>query len=457
MGENGAGKSTLIKIVTGAVEATSGTVVINGAEFQRLNPGISRDQGVGAIYQEFNLVPTLSVAENIFLGLNTGNPVIPDFKYMRRRASEIMAGFGMDIDPRRMVGGLSTAQQQLVEIAKAVSRNCKILILDEPTASIAIAEAAALFRIIRALKDKGTTIIYISHRMDEIFELSDTITVMRDGRLVGRRDAGEATRQELIRMMVGRELTESFPPRNVQTGETVLEVRDLCGNGDFHISFSLRKGEILGLGGLVGAGRTELAKMLAGEVKPDSGEIIVRGKPLRFKDSSGAIAAGIGLVPEDRKKEGTFLNYSIGWNIPIMSLKRLSRAGVVNFKKAVRLPEEYAASLKIKSPSLLQLVRNLSGGNQQKVVVAKVLAARTSIIIFDEPTRGIDVGAKQEIYQLMNSLAEQGMAIIMISSEMEELLGMSDRIIVLYEGKIRGELQKENFSQELVLEYASGM
>lgn len=457
MGENGAGKSTMIKITAGAVSATAGKVCIDGVSYEKLNPALAKEKGIGVIYQEFNLIHTMSVAENIFLGEKTGNRFMPDFVYMHRRSKEIMDELGVDIPSERMVGELTTAQQQLVEIAKAISKNCKVLIMDEPTASIAMAEAENLFRIVRKLKEKGVTIIYISHRMDEIFALSDRVSILRDGKYITTKKIDEVSRQELINLMVGRELTESFPKRKAAIGQSVLEVKDLCGNGDFHISFELHKGEILGIGGLVGAGRTELAKMLYGGVRPDSGEIIVKGQNKKFRDTSQAIEVGIGLIPEDRKKEGAFLGYSIEWNVPCMSLKQISHHMIVDQKKADALTKTYVERLKVKTPSVKQFVKNLSGGNQQKVVIAKVLAAGTDILIFDEPTRGIDVGAKQEIYRLMNELAEQGMAIIMISSEMEELLGMSDRIIVLYEGRMSGQLKKEEFSQAKVLALASGI
>ena len=457
MGENGAGKSTMIKIIAGAIAANKGNILIDGKKFAKLTPGIAKQYGVGVIYQEFNLVPSLSIAENIFLGDKTGNAVTPDFKYMHQKSKEILDSFGVHVDTHTMVGDLSTAQQQLVEIAKAVCKNCKILIMDEPSASIALAEVENMFKIVHKLKDQGVTIIYISHRMDEVFEISDRVSILRDGEYVTTKKINEVSRKDLINLMVGRELTESFPQRNVKVGEIVLEVKDLTGNGDSHINLELHKGEILGLGGLVGAGRTELAKMLFGEVKPDSGEIIVKGKKAAIKDTSTAIEEGIGLIPEDRKKEGSFLEYSIQWNIPSMSLKKISKFSVINQKEADRLTAEYVKKLRIKTPSINQLVKNLSGGNQQKVVLAKVLAARTDILIFDEPTRGIDVGAKQEIYHLMNELIEQGMSIIMISSEMEELMGMSDRIIVLYEGKVHGELNKNEFSQDKIMELASGM
>lgn len=457
MGENGAGKSTMIKIVAGAIEASSGKVVIAGKEFEKMTPALSRELGIGVIYQEFNIVPSMNIAENIFLGDKTGNSISPDFKKMHAEAAKLMESLGVHIDTYRMVGDLSTAQQQLVEIAKALSKHCKVLIMDEPSAAIAMAEVENMLRIVRQLRDQGVTIIYISHRMDEVFDISDRVSILRDGKYVATKRIDEVSRQDLINLMVGRKLTESFPTRNVTPGETVLEVQNLTGNGDFDINFHLRKGEILGFAGLVGAGRTELAKMLFGDVKPVSGKIIVKGEQVHFKDTSDAIQAGIGLIPEDRKREGAFLEYSIQWNIPCMSLKRISRNMVVNQKEADALADQYVDTLRIKTPSVKQLVKNLSGGNQQKVVVAKVLAAQTEILIFDEPTRGIDIGAKQEIYHLMNELVEQGKSIIMISSEMEELLGMSDRVMVIYEGRITGELQKGEFSQSRVLELASGM
>ena len=320
-----------------------------------------------------------------------------------------------------------------------------------------MAEVSNLFRIVRRLREKGVSVIYISHRLEELFELCDRVTVFRDGKYVVTRNVSEITKKDLIRYMIGRELTEKFPERSVQIGEPVLEVRDLTGNGDFHINLKLHRGEILGLAGLVGAGRTELAKMICGDVRPESGEILVRGKPMRAGSVADVVDHGIGLIPEDRKQEGAFLQYSIDWNIPVMSLRQNSTHGFMHFKVLDQLVQTYTGTLDIKTPTVKQLVRNLSGGNQQKVVVAKVLAAQTDILIFDEPTRGIDVGAKQEIYKLMNALVESGKSILMISSEMEEMLGMSDRIIVLHEGRVSGELQKQEFSQEKVLELASGI
>ena len=458
IGENGAGKSTVIKTISGAIQADSGEIIIDGKRFTKLNPTQAKDAGIGVVYQELNLVPSLSIMENIFLGDHVGGGRLgPNFREMRERSEEIMADLGVKIDVSTQVQMLSTAQMQIVEIAKAVVKNCKVLIMDEPSASIPMAEVENMFRIVRRLKGKGVAVIYISHRLEELFELCDRVTVFRDGQYVVTRNVADITKKDLIRYMIGRELTEKFPERKVTLGEPILEVRDLSGNGDFHISLELRRGEILGLAGLVGAGRTELAKMLCGDVKPDSGQILIHGKELKAASAADGVKAGIGLVPEDRKLEGVFLNYTIEWNIPVMSLKRVSRFGFMNFRELDRLTKTYVDTLAIKTPSVKQEVRNLSGGNQQKVVVAKVLAAENEILIFDEPTRGIDVGAKQEIYKLMNSLVEQGKSILMISSEMEELLGMSDRIAVLHEGRLTGELQKDEFSQDRVLELASGI
>ncbi len=458
IGENGAGKSTVIKTIAGAIQPDSGEILIDGKRFTKLTPTQAKEAGIGVVYQELNLVPSLSIMENIFLGDRVGGGRFgPNFREMRRRSEEIMADLGVKIDVSTQVQMLSTAQMQIVEIAKAVVKNCKVLIMDEPSASIPMAEVENMFRIVRRLREKGVAVIYISHRLEELFELCDRVTVFRDGRYVITRNVADITKKDLIRYMIGRELTEKFPERQVTPGEPVLQVRDLTGNGDFHISLELRKGEILGLAGLVGAGRTELAKMLCGDVKPESGQILVRGVPLKAASAADGVKAGIGLVPEDRKLEGVFLNYTIEWNIPVMSLKRVSRFGFMNFRELDRLTNTYVDTLDIKTPSVKQEVRNLSGGNQQKVVVAKVLAAENEILIFDEPTRGIDVGAKQEIYRLMNSLVEQGKSILMISSEMEELLGMSDRIVVLHEGRVTGGLEKDQFSQDKVLELASGI
>jgi ABC-type sugar transport system ATPase subunit len=458
IGENGAGKSTVIKTIAGAIQPEKGTIIIDGKEYSKLTPALAKEAGIGVVYQEFNLVPSLSIAENIFLGDRVGSRRgMPDFKEMKKRASEILQELGVKIDVNTQVQMLSTAQMQIVEIAKALVKNCKVLIMDEPSASIPMAEVGNMFRIVRKLKERGVSVIYISHRLEELFELCDRVTVFRDGKYVVTRNVQDITKKDLIKYMIGRELTEKFPERQVPIGEPVLEVKDLTGNGDFHINLTLHKGEILGLAGLVGAGRTELAKMICGDVRPDSGEIIVKGNVMNASSVADAVDLGIGLIPEDRKQEGAFLQYSIEWNIPVMSLRKNSRRGFMNFKALDQLVDRYTKTLDIKMPTVKQVVSNLSGGNQQKVVVAKVLAAQNDILIFDEPTRGIDVGAKQEIYKLMNQLVEQGNSILMISSEMEELLGMSDRIVVLHEGRVSGQVMKHEFSQETVLELASGI
>lgn len=459
MGENGAGKSTMIKIMSGAIQPDNngGQIEVDGEIIRHMTPALSKNKGISVIYQEFTLVPTMSVVENIFLGEKVGGKIIPDFKKMRKKAKEIFDEFGVDIDLDAMVSELTPGKQQLVEIAKALTKNVKIMIMDEPSASISVADVKTLFSIIQKLKEKKVTIIYISHRMEEVFELSDRVSILRDGTYVGTEDIKKVDRKQLIKMMVGRELNESYPSRNTPIGETVLETVNLCGNGDYNISLKLKKGEILGLAGLVGAGRTELAKVIYGAAKRTSGEIYVKGKKVNISSPRQAINLGIGYIPEDRKNEGCFLNFPIDWNISLINLPNMSKGTVISEKKIEDVSKEYANKLRIKTPSLMQYVKNLSGGNQQKVVVAKTLVAQTDIIIFDEPTRGIDVGAKQEIYLLMNELISQGVSIIMISSEMEELMGMSDRILVMNEGRITGELKKEEYSQTRILEMASGM
>jgi len=456
LGENGAGKSTLIKAVAGAIDLDGGLITVNGVEHPKMTPHISRGLGIEVIYQEFNLVPTMSVAENIFLGDRTNKSILVDFKTMKTKTREIFSLFNVDINPDAMVQDLPPAKQQIVEIAKAVSKNVKILIMDEPSAPLSVAEVEHMFDIIRHLKQTGVSVIYISHRLEEVFRISDRVTVMRDGQYVATKLTKETNRKELIGLMVGRELKESYPARSNPPGEIALEVKNLSGNGDKNISFSVRKGEILGISGLVGAGRTELAMLLFGADPIESGDIWVEGKPVQIQSPQDAIQNGIGLLTEDRKGKGLFLEMAVGWNISFPIIRRLSKYGIVNTKTENKIAEKYKQRINIKTPSLAQRVINLSGGNQQKVVLAKSLAAESDILIFDEPTRGIDVGAKQEIYHLMRELANNGIAILMISSEMEELLGMSDRIIVLCEGKLAGEVQREQFSQDYILDLASG-
>lgn len=458
MGENGAGKSTLIKVVSGAIKPNGGTILYERKEYTSMTPALSKKLGIGVIYQEFNLVPDLSVAENIFLGqkLTTGFTI--NRKLMNQKAKELMDSFGIDIDVTKEVKSLTVAYQQLVEITKTISSNVKVLIMDEPSAPLTNREIDAMFGIVRKLKEQGVAIIYISHRMEEIFALADRITVMRDGKYVGTKMVSEIDNNGLIKMMVGRDLDEQYPTAEKEIGEVALEVEHLSTEALLKdISFQVHKGEILGLAGLVGAGRTETARAIFGADPKSSGEIKIHGKKVSIHNPKDAIKDGIALIPEDRKKHGALLDMTIRDNISFIAVKSISKAGFVDRNADKNMAQKYIKELAIKTPSMEQLTRNLSGGNQQKVVLAKSLASNSDIIIFDEPTRGIDVGAKKEIYVLMNELAKKGMAIIMISSEMQELLGMSDRIIVMHEGEMMGELKKEDATQEKILELASGI
>lgn len=456
VGENGAGKSTLIKTITGAIEPSAGTIIYNGREHQSFDPIEAIKIGIGAVYQEFNLIPYLSVAENIFYGREMKRGVFCDFKRMRRETEKILKTFDIMIDPRAQVKDLSVACRQIVEIAKSVSRDVQVLILDEPSAPLTNAEIKSMFKIIKNLKEKGVTIIYISHRLEEIFEISDRVTVMRDSMHIKTMDTKDTDRRSLIGLMVGRELSDNYPAKDTPDTETVLKVKGLNTTLIRNISFTLRKGEILGFAGLVGAGRTEVARALFGADPILSGEIILNGYPAPIKSPRDAIKHGIVLMPEDRKQQALLLGMSVKTNISLTNLKLVSKKGYIFKKKEIKKVGGLIGDLRIKTPSLDQLVRNLSGGNQQKVVLAKWLAANCNILIFDEPTRGIDVGAKQEIYKLMRQLTEHGKAIMMISSEMPELLGMADRIIVMHKGEMMKVLERNEATQEIILDLASG-
>ena len=453
LGENGAGKSTLIKVLSGAVHNEEGTIWINGKEFNHMTPAESRANGVEVIYQEYNLIPALSAAENICLG-NQMHGIV-NMKEQIRTAQELFDKYHINVNPRAPVASLPTAKQQLVEITKAISKNPKIIVMDEPTAQLTVAEVENLYQIIKNLKEKGTAIIFISHRMDELFAVTDRVTIMRDGQYITTVNTAETNRDALIALMVGRELKSNGPRQSVATDEVVLEVEDISGYSNDRCSFKLHKGEILGFAGLVGAGRTELMRLVFGADKKLSGTVRIRGQEVNIRSPQDAIRAGIGLIPEDRKQQGVFLNQAISWNNAIGNIRGVTTGGLIDEKKILKQAEEYKDRLKIKAPSVAQLVRNLSGGNQQKVVLAKVLAAETDIVIFDEPTRGIDVGARAEIYELMNELVNEGKSILMVSSDMEELLGMCDRIIVLAEGKITGEFTRPEFDQEKIMSKAS--
>ena len=457
VGENGAGKSTLIKTCSGAITPTQGEIVINGKSFTGMTPQTSEQNGIGVIYQEFNLVGDLSVAENIFLGRAIRKGMVIDLKAMERESKKILDSLNIKINPKTLVKTLSVGYQQMVEIAKAVSQNAKLLIMDEPSAPLTSAEVEAMFAIVDKLKAGGVSIIYISHRLDEIFRLADRITILRDGQYVTTLNTDETNKDELVKHMVGRKLTEVYPNRDeiCVKDEVIFEAVNVSGNGDKNISFKIHRGEVLGLGGLVGAGRTEFAELMFGMRQKTAGKFIFKGKEISPKTPKDAIELGIGLVPEDRKKEGALLGMSIRCNINMPIYQRISKGTVINENKEEEIAQTYRKEISIKTPTLDQLVKNLSGGNQQKVILAKWLAADSELLIFDEPTRGIDVGAKQEIYTLINHLVEQGKTVLMISSEMEELMGMSDRILILAEGNMTGELNKSEFDQERIMQLAS--
>lgn len=458
IGENGAGKSTLIKCCSGAVIPTSGKIIVNGKEFTSMTPQLAAENGIAIIYQEFNNVKELSAAENLFLGRPIRKGIMVDKAAMEREAAKAFEQLHIKIDPKALMKNLTVGYQQMVEIAKAIQQNAKILIMDEPSAPLTSAEVESMFEVVERLRKEGVSIIYISHRLEEIYRLSDRIVVLRDGEYIKTLITKDSHVQELIKLMVGRELTQTYPPRGdcVDTSEVILELKDVTGNGDRNISLKVHKGEILGLGGLVGAGRTELAQMIFGAVRKQSGQMYFKGKEVDPKSPREAIDLGIALVPEDRKRHGALLGVSIKNNINMPIYQRNATLSVINSKLEKETAEKYEKNMAIKTPSLNQLVKNLSGGNQQKVILGKWLAANAELIIVDEPTRGIDVGAKYEIYKLMNELVEkEGKAIIMISSEMEELMGMSDRIIVLSEGNMTGSLDKGEFTQETIMSYAS--
>lgn len=429
--------------------------MIKGKEYSSLEPAQAIELGVAVVYQEMIQFEAMSVADNIFMGMDEG--LILDDQARYEKAKELLAIFDSHIDPGTLIRDLSMANRQIVELTKAVVKKARIIIMDEPTASITMAEQEKLYSVVKKLKADGITVIYISHRLEELFQICDRVSVLRDGQYVTTIGIHETDKDGLISYMVGRELSETYPKKAPCQEEVVLEVENLSGNGVHDISFQLHKGEILGFAGLVGAGRTELMEVIYGAEKKESGVIKVNGKEVQLNSPSDGMANGVGLIPEDRKYQGCFLEKSILWNISISNLKNLSKAFVMNRRKETEVAESYKQKLKIKTPSLHQFAGGLSGGNQQKVVLAKALAASPDILIFDEPTRGIDVGARYEIYVLMNELAEQGKSILMVSSDMEELLGMSERIIVLHEGRKKGEIGKEDFSQELVLQKASGI
>ncbi len=459
MGENGAGKSTLMKIIAGSFWPNKGKIVFEGKEYSHFDPKQAIELGISIMYQEFNLIKELNVAENIFLGAKQSNGFFMNKKILLKNAFEIINELGVELDPKEIVSNLSPAYQQVVEILRSISRNVKLLIMDEPTASLTKTEICKLFELIEKLKAKGVTILYISHRLEEVFQISDRITILRDGSLITTTNTSDINDNELVRLMVGRELSNMYPNRNyVRPKGDALKITGLSQGTKLHnISFSAYRGEILGIGGLVGAGRTEMARCIFGADHFDCGTIQKNEKKLKLKSPGDAIEAGIAYIAEDRKQHGVLLHMTVAENITLAVIKKISRLLFINKKTEKRIVDYYIKKLDIKTPSTSQSVKNLSGGNQQKVVISKLLATESDVIILDEPTRGIDVGAKHEIYKVMNDLAKEGKVIIMISSDMLELLGVSDRVLVMRNGSITGELSKNEVTEEKVISLASGI
>ena len=459
VGENGAGKSTLIKTISGAHQPDSGTIEIQGQIVRHLSPAHAKTLGVAVIYQQPALFPDLTIAENIALGLERGGAWRKiDWRARHRQARELLDRVGANIAPETEVRQLTMPQQQLVEIARSLGTNARILILDEPTASLSDREVHHLFGVIRELKKLGVGMVYISHRLEELPQIADRVTVLRDGAYVGTRLMAEVDRAEMIRLMVGRELSAVFPKITVPLGEVVLETRNLScrTSGVMDISLKVRAGEILGLAGLMGAGRTEFARVLFGLTPADRGEILLNGKRGSVDSPAHAVQLGIAYVPEDRRRHGVILEMPVAANTTLAILRTISRGGLLDFAGERGIAEKFVKLLGIKTPSVSAAVGNLSGGNQQKVSLARWLATEPKVMILDEPTQGVDVGAKAEIHKLMGELARRGMAIIMISSEMPEVLGMSDRVAVMHRGRVAGVLDRERATQEAVLEMALG-
>lgn len=457
LGENGAGKSTLMKILSGAVARDAGEIELGGETVSIHGPREAHALGIRAIYQELNLVPQLGAAENVFLGRERGSFGVIDRRREREATNALLRSLGVSLDPETPVGRLSVAQQQMVEVAKALRLEPRILIMDEPTSALTDAEISALFAAIEGLTARGVAVIYISHRMEEVKRIGHRATILRDGRRVTTCDVATTSIAEMIRLMADRELSDHYPRRASPPGEELLRVENLGRQGAFaEVSFALRRGEIVGVAGLLGAGRTELARVLCGADRADTGRILLRGRELRPRSPRDAIAGGMGLLPEDRKTQGLVLGLSVGDNLALPSTPSLCRFGVVDSSRAANLARQQVDNLRIKTPRLEQPVVYLSGGNQQKVVLGKWLAANTEVLLMDEPTRGIDVSAKVEIYELMNGLTARGAAILMISSDLPEVLGMSDRILVLSRGRLVAEIASQGATQAQVLSAALG-
>lgn len=458
MGENGAGKSTLMKILTGVYTKDAGTIYVDGREVNYKNLQEAEKAGIVFIHQELNVLYDLTVEENLFIGKEIkGKFGFCNQKAMRKKAEEALGRLGVHISPAEVMSNLSVGQQQMIEICKALMVDAKVIIMDEPTAALTQSETLVLFNVIRSLKKQGISIVYISHRMEEIFELCDRISVLRDGTYIGTKNIPETNMNEIVKMMIGREIGERYPVRNCKIGDTVLKVKDLTSSGVFHnVSFEVKAGEVLGVSGLMGAGRTEIMQAIFGNLHCDSGSIEINGKEVHIKSPIQAMKCGIGFITEDRKVEGLMLEESIEKNIALANLPRVSNHHVMDRKKEDDLVKKGIEELHIKCFGPDHECNNLSGGNQQKVVFAKWIYTDPKILILDEPTRGVDIGAKKEIYTIINELAAKGVAIIMVSSELPEVLGMSDRIMVVREGEVRGIIGREEANQENIMTLATG-
>lgn len=458
VGENGAGKSTLIKILMGVYSCDQGSIFVEGRQVSIRNEQDALHAGLRAVYQDVNLAPHLTVGENFYLGKLPKRHGMIAWKEIFKNTQKILDDLGISVCSKSRVGDLPIAQQEMVCIAKCTYENAKIITFDEPTALLTGEETQTLFQIIRKLKAQGISIIYISHRLEELFEICDRATILKDGSRVATKRIGELTQKQMVQMMVGRNLGELYSIQSHKTGEMVLEVRNLTRNGAFwDISFCLHKGEILGISGLVGSGRTEVVRSIFGAEKADSGEIIVHGKKVAIRKPQDAIALGIGLLPEDRRAQGLALSLPISFNINAVSFAKYARYGLVNLKKEKEIPEKYIKAVRIKTPSARQEAGKLSGGNQQKTVLGKWLAKECGILMFDEPTVGVDVGTKQEIYRLIGELTAAGIAVIVISSYLPEVMGLADEILVMYEGHVTGRISRAEANEALLMNYASGI
>ncbi len=459
VGENGAGKSTLMKVLTGAENPDSGKIIWKDQTVQISTPADARDMGIGMIHQELSLIPYLTVGQNIFLGRepNAGLPGFIDWKQLYADAQQLLDRLNVAVDARTEVRFLSIAQQQMVEVAKALSLKADLIAMDEPTSSLTERETEVLFRVMQSLKSDGVSLVFISHRLEEVFEISDRITTLRDGTFIGTKDAGTLTEAQIVNMMVGRDLGDLYPKTDRTRRQVILEAKNLSDGKELHgVDITLYAGEILGIAGLVGAGRTALAETIFGIRRATHGEIKVDGHAVKVKSPGKAIKLGMGLVPEDRKLQGVLLNMAVKDNIYISSMKQITTWGFINIRRANHLAQTFVKKLGVRTPNLRQHIRNLSGGNQQKVVIARWLTLNPRLLILDEPTRGIDIGAKAEIHGLMSDLASEGIGVVMISSELPEVLNVSDRILVMHEGRVTAEFSRDEATQDKIMRAATG-